>query len=57
MPVSKEFKALLICPKCRNGPLVFLDEQDEIHCERCKLSYAVKDGVPQMLIEEAKPLP
>jgi uncharacterized protein YbaR (Trm112 family) len=57
MPVSKEFKALLICPKCRSGPLVFLDEQDEIRCERCKLSYAVKDGVLQMLIEEAKPLP
>jgi uncharacterized protein YbaR (Trm112 family) len=48
-------KDILACPKCK-GALVFQEEKGEIHCEACKLAYAIKDDIPVMLIDEARPL-
>jgi uncharacterized protein len=56
MPLHPDLKQLLVCPKCK-GELVFHEEQDEIHCLRCRLIYDIKDDIPVMLIEEARPLP
>ena len=55
MPIHQELKEILVCPKCK-GPLTFKDERDEIECHACKLVYRVDDGIPVMLIEEARPL-
>jgi uncharacterized protein YbaR (Trm112 family) len=46
---------LLACPKCR-GELRQIDTQGLV-CEGCKLFYAIDDGLPNMLIDEAKPWP
>lgn len=54
-PLSPELKALLACPRCK-GPLKYLEENAEIHCVACKLVYAIEDGVPVMLPEEARAL-
>jgi hypothetical protein len=56
MPLSPELKEILACPKCK-GPLAFREEQAEIHCERCRLAYPIRDDIPVMLLDEARPLP
>ncbi len=56
MPLAPELKEILACPRCK-GELVFLEERDEIHCERCRLVYEIRDGIPVMLVEEARSLP
>ena len=56
VPIPQELKDILACPKCK-GALEFHDDRDEIRCLRCKLAYPVRDGIPVMLVEEARPLP
>ena len=56
MALAPELKEILACPKCK-GELVFREERDEIHCQRCKLVFAIRDGIPVMLVDEARPLP
>ncbi len=56
MALSPELKEILACPRCKGG-LEFHEERDEIHCTRCRLVFAIRDGIPVMLVEEARPLP
>ena len=45
-----------MCPKCK-GDLEYREEPEEaLICHACSLVYAVDDGIPIMLIDEAKPL-
>lgn len=46
---------ILVCPKCK-GELEYRSEQDELVCHQCRLIYEVRDDIPIMLIDEAKPL-
>ena len=46
---------MLACPKC-HGPLRLLDDESAFACEACRLRYAIEDGIPNFLLEEAKPL-
>lgn len=55
MALSPELKAILACPKCR-GVLDFREEQGEILCRACSLRFAIDNGVPVLLVDEAKPL-
>ncbi len=55
MPISEELKSILACPRCK-GRLDYPTDVEEIHCLSCKLVYRIDDGVPIMLIEEARPL-
>ena len=55
MTISKELLDILACPKCKGA--IFLNEpQDGLICKQCKLVYEIRDGIPIMLIDEAKPL-
>jgi len=56
MPISKELLDILACPKCK-GPIELNEAQDGLICEACRLVYEIRDGIPIMLIDEAKPLP
>jgi uncharacterized protein YbaR (Trm112 family) len=47
---------LLACPKC-HGPLKHIAQPEGYACEACRLLYAVNDGLPNMLIDDAKPWP
>jgi uncharacterized protein YbaR (Trm112 family) len=47
---------LLACPKC-HGKLARINSPDGFACERCALFFAIEDGLPNMLIEEAKAWP
>jgi len=55
MAVSKELLEILVCPKCK-GELQFNDTQSALICDQCKLMYEIRDDIPIMLIDEAKPL-
>lgn len=46
---------ILVCPKCK-GPLDYRREEAELQCQACRLRYEVRDDIPIMLIDEARPL-
>ena len=55
MSINKELLEILACPKCK-GDITLNDKEDGLVCEKCKLLYPIRDGIPVMLIEEASPL-
>ncbi len=55
MAISKELLDILACPKCK-GDIRLNEEQNGLICDNCKLLYEIKDDIPIMLIDEAKPL-
>ena len=56
MSLSNELLKILVCPKCK-GPLEHRTEPSEaLLCRTCRLVYAVQDGIPVMLIDEARAL-
>ena len=57
MNLRKELLDILACPKCKGEvKLVEKGEESSIDCALCQLSYPVRDGIPVMLIDEARPL-
>lgn len=52
--LDPDLLAILRCPKCR-GALV--TREASLECASCRLAFAVDDGIPNLLIDEAKPLP
>lgn len=52
--LDPEFLALLVCPKCRAS---LRDTAEGLVCQgpACGLVYAVEDGIPNLLVEEARP--
>ena len=55
MGLQKELLEILACPKCK-GDIKLNEKEDGIVCERCRLLYPIRDGIPVMLIDEAIPL-
>jgi uncharacterized protein len=55
MPISKELLEILACPKCK-GDIRLNEAGDGLICDKCRLIYEIKDDIPIMLIDEAKPL-
>jgi uncharacterized protein YbaR (Trm112 family) len=47
--------AILVCPVTR-GPLRWDDEAEELVSEAAGLAYPVRDGLPVMIPEEARPI-
>jgi uncharacterized protein YbaR (Trm112 family) len=54
MAISQELLDILACPKCK-GDIHLNDTQDGLICDHCKLLYEIRDDIPIMLIDEAKP--
>lgn len=55
MTISQELLEILVCPKCK-GEIHLNDSSDGLICEKCRLIYEIRDDIPVMLIDEAKPL-
>lgn len=53
--LDKELLDILVCPKCK-GELEYHPEREELVCPACRLRYEIRDGIPIMLLDEAKPL-
>jgi hypothetical protein len=56
MAIHPELLEILACPQCKGG-LRLNPAQDGLICDRCRLVYEIRDDIPIMLIDEAKPLP
>lgn len=52
--LDEELLAILVCPDC-HGDVEHKDRRNVIVCTECGLQYPVRDGIPVMLVEEAKP--
>jgi uncharacterized protein len=55
MPINTELLDILVCPKCK-GEIRLTKDEDGLVCDQCKLLYEIRDEIPIMLIDEAKPL-
>ena len=52
MNVSGKLLDLLVCPQCK-GKLAQVEGGRGLLCDRCKLKFPVREGIPIMLVEEA----
>jgi uncharacterized protein YbaR (Trm112 family) len=52
-PLPAELKEILACPRCK-GDLEFREAEGEIRCHACRLVFRIDDGIPVMLLDEAK---
>jgi hypothetical protein len=55
MAINPELLEILACPKCK-GEIHLTPAEDGLVCERCRLVYEIRDDIPIMLIDEARPL-
>ena len=53
--IKQELLDILACPQCKN-PVKLNAEKNGLICEQCCLLYEIRDDIPIMLIDEAKPL-
>lgn len=53
MPIAKELLEILRCPQCKGAVRLLGSEHPVLECTACRLRYAVRDGIPIMLIDEA----
>ena len=53
--LDKQLLEILVCPKCK-GDLDYRKDENELVCHACRLRYAVRDDIPIMLVDEARPL-
>ncbi|MGE4265844.1 MAG: Trm112 family protein [Deferribacterales bacterium] len=51
--IKKELLDVLACPKCKQ-PVRESKDEKYIVCDSCKLLYEIREGIPVMLIDEAK---
>ena len=55
MTIKKDLLDILACPKCK-GDIYLNDSGDGLVCDQCRLLYEIRDDIPIMLIDEAKPI-
>ena len=55
MTIRKELLEILACPKCK-GDIYLTEQEDGLICDSCRLLYEIRDDIPIMLIDEAKPI-
>ena len=53
--IDPKLLEILVCPISK-GPLVYDREKQELISEQAKRAYPIRDGIPVMLIEEARDL-
>ena len=53
--IDDQLLKILVCPLCK-GELKYDAQNQELLCENSKLAYPIKNGIPIMLVEEARNL-
>lgn len=49
--LSAEFLDIIVCPDCRGS---LEPDGDELVCTSCGLAYPIVDGIPVLLVDEAR---
>jgi uncharacterized protein len=53
--LSEKLLEIIVCPQC-HGDLLPVEADSELVCQgECGLAYPVRDGIPVLLIDEARP--
>ena len=55
MSLDHKLLGVLVCPICK-GELIYDREAAELICRPDRLAYPVRDDIPVMLSDEARPL-
>ena len=53
--IDPKLLEILICPLSK-GPLTYDSDAQELISEQARLAYPIRDGIPIMLVDEARPL-
>ncbi len=53
--VSEELLKIICCPACRSR-LRLSEDGLWLICDKCNVKYPIKDGIPVLIVEEAKKL-
>ena len=53
MALDPKLLEILACPEDK-GPLLYFEAEDSLYNPRLKRRYAIRDGIPIMLIDEAE---
>jgi uncharacterized protein YbaR (Trm112 family) len=53
--MDKRLLDILVCPVTK-GPLIYDKDRQELVSKAARLAYPIRDGIPVMLEEEARPL-
>ena len=53
--IDRKLLEILVCPLTK-GPLEFDRNKQELISRQAKLAYPIRDGIPIMLVEEAREL-
>jgi uncharacterized protein YbaR (Trm112 family) len=53
--MDKKLLDILACPICK-GKLLYMKDANELICKLDRLAFPVRDSIPVMLEEEARPL-
>jgi uncharacterized protein len=53
--IDPKLLEILVCPVSK-GPLVFDRQKQELISKVAGLAYPIRDGIPIMLVDEARPL-
>ena len=51
--LDKKLLSILVCPVTK-APVEYDSEKDELVCKASGLAYPVRDGIPVMLVDEAR---
>ncbi len=51
--IDPKLLEILVCPVSK-GPLTYDREKQELISEQAKRAYPIRDGIPVMLVEEAR---
>lgn len=51
--MEKKLLNVLVCPNCK-GSLQYDEKAQELICQKEKLAFPIREGIPSMLIDEAR---
>jgi uncharacterized protein YbaR (Trm112 family) len=51
MNLDPALLAIIVCPACHGG---LAEQGEELVCRSCGLAYPVRDGIPVLLVDEAR---
>jgi uncharacterized protein len=54
--MDKRLLEILACPVCK-AKLIYHKQAAELICKPCRLAYPIRDDIPVMLEDEARPIP
>jgi uncharacterized protein YbaR (Trm112 family) len=53
MALDAQLLEILACPEDK-GPLLYFEDEDRLYNPRLHRSYAIREGIPIMLVDEAE---